>query len=625
MANPNFIGIYSTFNIWRAANEDICLDDDLVAIESDIADLQSGKADTDHTHSGYAASNHSHNGYAPTGHSHSEYADVIHIHEQTDISGLADSLAGKAEANHGHSDLAAASHTHAQADVTGLATALAGKSDASHTHDGFAASTHTHGQADVTGLTSALGAKADLVDGKVPASQLPSFVDDVLEGTLATFPAAGESGKIYVDTTTNKSYRWSGSQYAEIAGGVALGETSATAFRGDHGKTAYDHSQNNDIHVTAAEKSAWNGKAAGTHTHAQSEITGLETALSEKAATSHSHDNATTSAAGYMSASDKSKLDGIATGANKYTHPAYTAKGSGLYKVTVDATGHISAATAVTKSDITALGIPAEDTNTTYSAASTSAAGLMSADDKVKLNGIATGANKTTVDSALSSTSTNPVQNKVINTALAGKAASSHTHDYLPLTGGTINGDTNVAGILRVNSQQSFYFQTSTMSQTVGTNNATGGTTICCGASADVGVNGANMKTPNILPRGNNAFTLGNTSYRWKGIYSTAAVNVSSDERMKRDIAAMDGENLARFIEALNVVSYNYKDDEADRKARIGLIAQDVQKADAEISKFFVNEDETGMLNLTPADLVFPLIAAVQQLSKRVAELEAKL
>lgn len=103
---------------------------------------------------------------------------------------------------------------------------------------------------------------------------------------------------------------------------------------------------------------------------------------------------ATSSANGLMSASDKAKLDGIAAGANKYTHPAYTAKSSGLYKVTVDGTGHVSAATAVTKADITALGIPGQDTNTTYSDATTSAHGLMTAADKSKLNGIASGATK---------------------------------------------------------------------------------------------------------------------------------------------------------------------------------------------------------------------------------------
>ncbi len=80
--------------------------------------------------------------------------------------------------------------------------------------------------------------------GKVPSSQLPSFVDDVLEyEKLASFPTTGETGKIYVAKDTNKTYRWSGSTYVEINGSVALGETSSTAYRGDRGKIAYDHSQ----------------------------------------------------------------------------------------------------------------------------------------------------------------------------------------------------------------------------------------------------------------------------------------------------------------------------------------------------------------------------------------------
>lgn len=95
--------------------------------------------------------------------------------------------------------------------------------------------------------------------------------------------------------------------------------------------------------------------------------------------------DATQSAHGLMTAADKTKLDGIAAGANKYIHPSYTAAAAGLYKVTVDASGHVSATTAVAKSDITALGIPS--TNTTYSAATQSANGLMSAADKKKLDG----------------------------------------------------------------------------------------------------------------------------------------------------------------------------------------------------------------------------------------------
>lgn len=81
-------------------------------------------------------------------------------------------------------------------------------------------------------------------NGKVLTAQLPSYVDDVLEYTdISVFPTVGETGKIYVDTTTNKTYRWSGSTYIEISESIALGETSSTAYRGDRGKIAYDHSQ----------------------------------------------------------------------------------------------------------------------------------------------------------------------------------------------------------------------------------------------------------------------------------------------------------------------------------------------------------------------------------------------
>jgi len=80
--------------------------------------------------------------------------------------------------------------------------------------------------------------------GKVPAAQLPSYVDDVLEyPAKSNFPATGETGKIYVSTNDNKTYRWSGSAYVEISASIALGETASTAYPGNKGKIAYDHSQ----------------------------------------------------------------------------------------------------------------------------------------------------------------------------------------------------------------------------------------------------------------------------------------------------------------------------------------------------------------------------------------------
>ena len=101
--------------------------------------------------------------------------------------------------------------------------------------------------------TSLKGAKNGVAsldeNGLVPSAQLPSYVDDVLEyDKLASFPAAGEAGKIYVAQNTNKTYRWSGTAYVEISASLALGETSSTAYRGDRGKIAYDHSQK--AHVT---------------------------------------------------------------------------------------------------------------------------------------------------------------------------------------------------------------------------------------------------------------------------------------------------------------------------------------------------------------------------------------
>lgn len=219
--------------------------------------------------------------------------------------------------------------------------------------------------------------------------------------------------------------------------GIPGQDTNTTYTLGSFGITA-----------TAAEINKLDGLTATTAelNYVDGVTSNIQTQLNGKSPTTHSHSAATTSANGFMSSSDKSKLDGIASGANKYTHPSYTARSSGLYKVAVDSQGHVSSVSNVTKSDITNLGIPGQDTNTwtafkgattstagtagyvpapsagsatryfrsdgtwatppntTYSSATTSSAGLMSAADKTKLDGIATGANKYTLPTASSST-----------------------------------------------------------------------------------------------------------------------------------------------------------------------------------------------------------------------------
>ena len=182
------------------------------------------------------------------------------------------------------------------------------KSEVDGKLSGKAASSHKHGAADITSVN------ASAITGVIASANLPSFVDDVLEGYLnggkfyktknsdGTYATeiAGETGKIYVNLNDNKTYRWSGSAFVVISETIALGETSSTAYRGDRGAAAYAHA--------AAKGSAF---------------------------------------------------------------------ASGLYKITTNAEGHVTAATAVQKSDITALGIPAQDTNTwnALKGATTSAAG----------------------------------------------------------------------------------------------------------------------------------------------------------------------------------------------------------------------------------------------------------
>lgn len=127
---------------------------------------------------------------------------------------------------------------------------------------------------DIKALRTSLSSKADLVDGKVPADQLPSYVDDVIDlvNIVTTNPTSGMtkgnkyynstskkiltatsatavtesdpmSDAIYVNTTDNTVWRWSGTALVQLSGGLVLGETATTAYRGDRGKAAYDHSQ----------------------------------------------------------------------------------------------------------------------------------------------------------------------------------------------------------------------------------------------------------------------------------------------------------------------------------------------------------------------------------------------
>lgn len=166
-------------------------------------------------------------------------------------------------------DFAAASHTHDLSEletstlqskvlVTDASGNVAG-SDTTPTELGYVhgVTSGIQGQLDNKLETSLKGANNGLAEldsaGKVPSSQLPSYVDDVLEyANYAALPAEGETGKIYVTLDDNKTYRWGGSAYVEISESLALGNTSSTAYRGDYGEIAYNHSQADAPHVPTA-------------------------------------------------------------------------------------------------------------------------------------------------------------------------------------------------------------------------------------------------------------------------------------------------------------------------------------------------------------------------------------
>lgn len=222
-------------------------------------------------------------------------------------------------------------------------------------------------------------------DGKVPSSQLPSYVDDVLEyDAKANFPTTGETGKIYVDKATNKTWRWSGTAYVEISASLALGETSSTAFRGDYGKVAYEHAQSKgSAFASGLYKITTN--AQGHVTAATAVVKADITALGIPGSNT-TYSKATASADGLMSKEDFSKLAGIAANANNYSLPKASTTVLGGVKVgtnlSINTNGVLSAK------------------DTTYSAATTSANGLMTKEMVTKLNGIATNANNYSLPTA---------------------------------------------------------------------------------------------------------------------------------------------------------------------------------------------------------------------------------
>lgn len=352
---------------------------------------------------------------------------------------------------------------------------------------GAALATHEHAASAITSGTLAIdripsipdskitGINASKISGIISSSNLPSYVDDVLEynGTSG-FPDTGETGKIYVDTLTNKTYRWGGSSYVEISASLALGETSDTAYPGDKGKVAYDHA--------AAKGTAFSSGLYKITTNSQGHVTNAIavkkddiTALGIPGTDTNTNTTYTLSKSGStitLEGSDGSKTSVTDSDTNTTYSNMTGATTSAAGKAGLVPAPSAGSATRYLRSDGTWTVPP--DTNTTYSdmKGATSDAngthGLVPAPASGASNrylrsdgtwAVPPDTNTTYTLSSFGITATAAELNKLdgctattqelnyvdgvtsnIQTQLNSKASTSHTHNYLPLSGGTLTG-----------------------------------------------------------------------------------------------------------------------------------------------------------------------------------------
>lgn len=227
--------------------------------------------------------------------------------------------------------------------------------------------------------------------GKVPAAQLPSYVDDVLEfSTKAQFPQTGETGKIYVAKDTNLTYRWTGTQYLEISQSLALGETPSTAYPGDKGKANRDALNSMPTKITSYL----------TPTTSTGELVKINYKYAAKDGLNYGplqDDNidipsATTTNAGAMSAIDKGRLDDLYNEFGSIQNPGDKLDSLPNNLVTgMDATSRNATSVTINykQSDLSAASNSYANPITksqTIPAATQSAAGVMTATDKQNLD-----------------------------------------------------------------------------------------------------------------------------------------------------------------------------------------------------------------------------------------------
>lgn len=320
--------------------------------------------------------------------------------------------------------------------------------------------------------------------GLIPSSQLPAYVDDVIEvATFDELPEVGEAGKIYVTLDTNLTYRWSGTRYIEISQSLALGETSSTAYAGDKGKVTTDI-------VTSIGTRVGLTTIVPSDTAVQINSMGIDRddldSRFNRRIVSLDIQSATTTKAGVMSAADKTKLNDLKTQegitadisavqsnltthiTNKQNPHSVTKAQVGLGNVdnTSDADKPVSTAvqaeldkktnSAITDIDFAnstadnaimtvdlANGITTSEKNVTLPKASSTSAGIITSQESIKLNKILTNGDGTKF---LADNGTYITVETEVNTEAV------KTTNEIPVAGGPLASLLNSAGITSINS-----------------------------------------------------------------------------------------------------------------------------------------------------------------------------
>jgi hypothetical protein len=598
--NSTRSGSFSTDDVFRGSDVDRSLTSDLNTIESNIAALQTGKADVNHTHANYLSEDDAAGTFALVTHTHSDLSNLIEALDNE-----------KADTNHTHSDINSAIET---------------------LNTGKANSTHSHAQSEVTGLAAKL-TEIDTAIAALESSGSSSDVQPMLVASMHLGKLDNNSGAEVASTTRicsdpfavqNGNSYWQVNDKAvdmyvllydvdevfltymgKYASGAEIAVTNTSAAYMRIGSTLGEYDLTNVFRIYDTDPaSGGSGTTIDAYTKAEADarFAPITHVHSDYATSDHTH-------AELHTHTNKTVLDGIT--ADKVA--AWDAgTGSGSTTPTVD---------AYTKTESDARYAPTTHTHAEYMTSTeagnafapmTHQHGEYAASNHTHsyndltdipsdqggythpathpasmITGLATVATSGKYSDLIDKPTSLPADGGDADT-VGGKypssfANASHTHSgYLPLTGGTLSGNLNVGGILRVNSQQSVYDDGSMI--TLSTNNRQ---TMIAGSK----------------------------------IYSKQTIQVSSDERLKENIEDVNLLDCVNFIEDLDVKTFNYIGDDTPC---IGVIAQDLQGT--EFEKFFVSAQpgKDGYLTVKAADLVFPLIATVQKLQIDVDRLKVE-